>query len=192
MLLKGWHKALLGVLAVGMFIGIPMVSTYNGLVTEQSNVENAWANVDSKLQRRYDLIPNLVNAVKGSMAQEKEIFTAIAEARSEIGGATNTNEKIEANAKLEKSVTNLLAVVENYPELKSNDNVQGLMTELAGTENRISVERDRYNEAVRGYNNKTKKFPTSMFANMFGFDEVEYFEAVDDATVAPTVDLTGE
>lgn len=192
MVLKGWHKALLGVLAVGMFIGIPMVSTYNGLVTEQSNVENAWANVDSKLQRRYDLIPNLVNAVKGSMAQEKEIFTAIAEARSEIGGATNTNEKIEANAKLEKSVTNLLAVVENYPELKSNDNVQGLMTELAGTENRISVERDRYNEAVRGYNNKTKKFPTSMFANMFGFEEVEYFEAVDDATVAPTVDLTGE
>lgn len=192
MVLKGWHKALLGVLAVGMFVGIPMVSTYNGLVTEQSNVENAWANVDSKLQRRYDLIPNLVNAVKGSMAQEKEIFTAIAEARSEIGGATNTNEKIEANAKLEKSVTNLLAVVENYPELKSNDNVQGLMTELAGTENRISVERDRYNEAVRGYNNKTKKFPTSMFANMFGFEEVEYFEAVDDATVAPTVDLTGE
>lgn len=192
MVLKGWHKALLGVLAVGMFIGIPMVSTYNGLVTEQSNVENAWANVDSKLQRRYDLIPNLVNAVKGSMAQEKEIFTAIAEARSEIGGATNTNEKIEANAKLEKSVTNLLAVVENYPELKSNDNVQGLMTELAGTENRISVERDRYNEAVRGYNNKTKKFPTSMFANMFGFEEVEYFEAVDDATVAPTVDLTVE
>ena len=192
MVLKGWHKALLGVLAVGMFIGIPMVSTYNGLVTEQSNVENAWANVDSKLQRRYDLIPNLVNAVKGSMAQEKEIFTAIAEARSEIGGATNTNEKIEANAKLEKSVTNLLAVVENYPELKSNDNVQGLMTELAGTENRISVERDRYNEAVRDYNNKTKKFPTSMFANMFGFEEVEYFEAVDDATVAPTVDLTGE
>lgn len=192
MVLKGWHKALLGVLAVGMFVGIPMVSTYNGLVTEQSNVENAWANVDSKLQRRYDLIPNLVNAVKGSMAQEKEIFTAIAEARSEIGGATNTNEKIEANAKLEKSVTNLLAVVENYPELKSNDNVQGLMTELAGTENRISVERDRYNEAVRDYNNKTKKFPTSMFANMFGFEEVEYFEAVDDATVAPTVDLTGE
>lgn len=192
MVLKGWHKALLGVLAVGMFIGIPMVSTYNGLVTEQSNVENAWANVDSKLQRRYDLIPNLVNAVKGSMAQEKEIFTAIAEARSEIGGATNTNEKIEANAKLEKSVTNLLAVVENYPELKSNDNVQGLMTELAGTENRISVERDRYNEAVRDYNNKTKKFPTSIFANMFGFEEVEYFEAVDDATVAPTVDLTGE
>lgn len=192
MVLKGWHKALLGVLAVGMFIGMPMVSTYNGLVTEQSNVDTAWANVDSKLQRRYDLIPNLVNAVKGSMAQEKEIFTAIAEARSEIGGATNTNEKIEANAKLEKSVTNLLAVVENYPELKSNDNVQGLMTELAGTENRISVERDRYNEAVRGYNNKTKKFPTSMFANMFGFEEVEYFEAVDDATVAPTVDLTGE
>lgn len=190
MVLKGWHKALLGVLAVGMFIGMPMVSTYNGLVTEQSNVDTAWANVDSKLQRRYDLIPNLVNAVKGSMAQEKEIFTAIADARSEIGGAKTTSDKVEANAKLEKSVTNLLAVVENYPELKSNDNVQGLMTELAGTENRISVERDRYNEAVRGYNNKTKKFPTSIFANMFGFEEVEYFEAVDDATVAPTVDLT--
>lgn len=190
MVLKGWHKALLGVLVVGMFIGMPMVSTYNGLVTEQSNVDTAWANVDSKLQRRYDLIPNLVNAVKGSMAQETAIFTAIAEARSEIGGAKTTSDKVEANAKLEKSVTNLLAVVENYPELKSNDNVQGLMTELAGTENRISVERDRYNEAVRGYNNKTKKFPTSIFANMFGFEEVEYFEAVDDATVAPTVDLT--
>lgn len=190
MVLKGWHKALLGVLVTGMFIGMPMVSTYNGLVTEQSNVDTAWANVDSKLQRRYDLIPNLVNAVKGSMAQETAIFTAIADARSEIGGAKTTSDKVEANAKLEKSVTNLLAVVENYPELKSNDNVQGLMTELAGTENRISVERDRYNEAVRGYNNKTKKFPTSIFANMFGFEEVEYFEAVDDATVAPTVDLT--
>ena len=111
MVLKGWHKALLGVLAVGMFIGMPMVSTYNGLVTEQSNVDTAWANVDSKLQRRYDLIPNLVNAVKGSMAQENAIFTAIADARSEIGGAKTTSDKVEANAKLEKSVTNLLAVV---------------------------------------------------------------------------------
>ena len=168
---KGFISAVVGFGVVILFFVMPLMGKYNNLVESQSNVDVQWAKVESKLQRRYDLIPNLVNSVQGVMEQEKEVFGAIADARSKIGKATTTDESIEANEQMDSAVMSLIMITENYPELKSNENVQSLMTELAGTENRISVERDRYNEEVQGYNNMVKKFPGSLVANMFGFDE---------------------
>lgn len=161
--------------------------SYNSLVSMDENVNKQWANVESKLQRRFDLIPNLVESVKGAMAQEKEVFTAIADARAKMAGAKTTTEKVEASNQLEGALGRLLVVAENYPELKSNQNVTALMDELAGTENRISVERDRYNEVVGEYNSAIRKFPKSIFAGMFGFKERPYFQATEGAENAPKV-----
>lgn len=186
---KGFISAVVGFGVVILFFVMPLMGKYNNLVESQSNVDVQWAKVESKLQRRYDLIPNLVNSVQGVMDQEQEVFGAIADARSKIGKATTTDESIDANEQMDSAVMSLIMITENYPELKSNENVQSLMTELAGTENRISVERDRYNEEVQGYNNKVKKFPGSLVANMFGFDEYKYYEADAQASVAPTVNF---
>lgn len=186
---KGWLKGLIAVVFVLLILIVPVISSYNGLVTEESNVDAQWANVETKLQRRYDLIPNLVESVKGAMAQEQEVFGAIADARAKIGSADTTDEQVAASNEMESAISRLLVVVENYPELKSNEQVTALMDELAGTENRISVERDRYNEAVQTYNNKVKRFPGSLLANLFGFEEKAYFEAVDGAETAPAVDF---
>lgn len=172
-------------LAIGGYLGM----TYNSMMSAQESVNGQFANIESKLQRRYDLIPNLVNAVKGSMKQEEKIFLEIANARAKLAGATTTNDKVAASNEVESAVSRLLMVVENYPELKSNSNVTNLMDELAGTENRISVERDRYNESVKGYNKKIKRFPSNIVANLFGFEGKAYFEAVKGAEIAPTVDL---
>lgn len=163
---------------------------YNSLVSKEQAVETQYSVVESKLQRRFDLIPNLVNAVKGSMAQEEKIFTAIADSRAKLAGANTVDEKIAASSELESSLSRLLMVVENYPELKSNENVKSLMDELAGTENRVSVERDRLQEVIKKYNNSVKKFPSNIFANMFGFEEKPYFQATEGANSAPVVDLT--
>lgn len=187
--MKSGLKAIIGIVIAIALLGIPMISSYNSLVTEESNVDVQWANVESKLQRRYDLIPNLVESVKGAMEQEQEVFGAIADARARIGSAQTTEEQVSASNEMESALSRLLVVVENYPELKSNEQVTALMDELAGTENRISVERDRYNEAVQGYNNKVKRFPGSLMAGIFGFDEKSYFEAVSGAENAPSVDL---
>jgi len=187
--MKSGLKAIIGIVIAIALLGIPMISSYNSLVTEESNVDVQWANVESKLQRRYDLIPNLVESVKGAMEQEQEVFGAIADARARIGSAQTTEEQVSASNEMESALSRLLVVVENYPELKSNEQVTALMDELAGTENRISVERDRYNEAVQGYNNKVKRFPGSLMAGIFGFDQKSYFEAVSGAENAPSVDL---
>jgi LemA protein len=187
--MKGWLKVVIGIVIAITLLGIPMVSSYNSLVTEESNVTVQWANVESKLQRRYDLIPNLVESVKGAMEQEQAVFGAIADARAKIGSAGTTEEQVAASNEMESAISRLLVVVENYPDLKSNEQVTALMDELAGTENRISVERDRYNEAVQSYNNKVKRFPGSIMARIFGFDEKSYFEAVSGAETAPSVDL---
>nr|WP_319218115.1 LemA family protein [uncultured Trichococcus sp.] len=187
--MKGWLKGLIGVFIAVLLLGVPLVSSYNGLVTEESNVDVQWANVESKLQRRYDLIPNLVESVKGAMEQEQEVFGAIADARARISSAQTTEEQVAASNEMESALSRLLVIVENYPELKSNEQVTALMDELAGTENRISVERDRYNEAVQQYNNKVKRFPGSLMAGLFGFDEKSYFEAASGAETAPSVDL---
>lgn len=173
--------AIIGIMVSSLF------GSYNSLVALDENVNAQWANVESKLQRRFDLIPNLVESVKGAMAQEKEVFTAIADARAKMAGARTMDEKVEASSQLEGALGRLLVVTENYPELKSNQNVTALMDELAGTENRISTERDRYNEAVNKYNSQIRKFPKSMIAGMFGFEKRPYFEATGDAGKAPEV-----
>lgn len=181
------NKGLLIGIAVVVLLAIMVFGSYNSLVTMEETVDAKWANVDSVLQRRYDLIPNLVESVKGSMQQEEKIFTAIADARTKMAGANTIDDKVEASSELEGALGRLLVVMENYPTLKSSDNVTALMDELAGTENRISTERTRYNEAVRGYNSSIRKFPKNILAGMFGFDAKVYFEAVDGAEEAPQV-----
>ena len=164
-------------------------SGYNGLVSKDEAVVSQWANVESVYQRRLDLIPNIINTVKGSAAQDEKIFTALAEARSNYSGAQGTNEKALAAGQVESAISRLLVIVENYPNLKSQESFQALIAELEGTENRISAERMRYNGEVRGYNTIIRKFPRNLLANMFGFDRHDLFEAADGADEAPAVDF---
>jgi LemA protein len=162
-------------------------STYNTLVTMDESVKAAWAQVENQLQRRADLIPNLVETVKGFATQEKEVFIKVTEARSRVAGAGTISEKIEANNQLSSALSRLLVVVERYPELKSNANFIRLQDELAGTENRISVERRRFNEEVRAYNTKIRSFPTNIVAGMFGFEKATFFEVPKEAQAVPKV-----
>ena len=161
--------------------------TYNSLVTIDEAVKGAWAQVENQLQRRYDLIPNLVETVKGYAAHEKDVFVNVTEARSRVAGAGNIESKIEANNQLSTALSRLLLVVERYPELKANTSFIRLQDELAGTENRIAVERRRYNETVREYNVKIRSFPTNMIAGMFGFDKATFFEVPAEKQEAPAV-----
>jgi len=161
--------------------------TYNSLVTMDEGVKGAWAQVENQLQRRYDLIPNLVETVKGFASQEREVFIKVAEARSKVAGAGSINDKIEANNQLSSALSRLLVVVERYPELKSNTNFIRLQDELAGTENRIAVERRRFNETVRAYNTKIRSFPTNLIAGMFGFEKATFFEVPKERQEAPQV-----
>ncbi|MEI6345812.1 MAG: LemA family protein [bacterium] len=165
------------------------VSVYNGVVTQGQAVDSQLAKVESSLQRRFDLIPNLVNSVKGTLKQEQAIFTALAEARTKYAGATTLADKAAASAQMESGLGRLIAIVENYPVLKSSEAVQTLMTQLEGTENRINTERGRYNEMVQGYNVLVMRFPGSMFAKMYGFSAKEYFQADKAAAVVPAVNL---
>lgn len=183
------NKPLLVILALVGVIGLSLMSTYNGLVAKSQNIDGQWAQVETQYQRRFDLIPNLVNSVKGIFTQEQEVFGQIAEARTRYSGAQTVDEKAEAAGQVESALARLLVVVENYPQLQSNKAVAGLMDELAGTENRISVERKRFNDQVRDYNTTVKRFPTNLMANMFNFDERAYFEAVEQAETAPKVEL---
>ncbi len=161
--------------------------TYNSLVTLDEGVKAAWAQVENQLQRRYDLIPNLVETVKGYAAHEKEVFLKVTEARSKVGGATTINDKIAANNGLSAALSRLLLVVERYPDLKANTNFIRLQDELAGTENRIAVERRRYNETVKVYNIKIRRFPTNLLAGMFGFEKAAFFEVPKERQEAPKV-----
>lgn len=164
-------------------------STYNSLVSSNESIDNQWAQVESQYQRRLDLIPNLVNSVKGAMVQEQKVFGDIADARTKYSGAKTVDEKISAASQIESSLGRLLVVMENYPTLLSMNTVQNLMSQLEGTENRVSVERMRFNDAVRPYNVKVKRFPSSILAAIFGFDARPYFEAAEGADKAPTVNL---
>lgn len=178
----------LGVVALIILIGFFYVKgTYNSLVSMDESVKAAWAQVENQLQRRYDLIPNYVETVKGYASHEKEVFTRVTEARSRVAGAANINEKIEANNELSSALARLLVVVENYPELKANTNFIRLQDELAGTENRIAVERRRYNETVKAYNIRIRQFPTNIFAGMFGFEKATFFEVPKERQEAPKV-----
>jgi len=177
------------IVAIGVIQGC---SRYNRMVTADEGVKTAWAQVQNVLQRRADLIPNLVNTVKGYAAQEKEVLTAVTEARASVGRAKSVPETIEANNQLSSALARLLVVVERYPDLKSNQNFLALQDELAGTENRIAVERRRYNEAVRAYNLQVRRFPGNLYASLFGFARATPFEAPASAQEAPKVDFSGK
>ncbi len=180
-------KTVLAIILVVLILFLPFISLYNRLVSLREGVDEKWAQVETQLQRRLDLIPNLVETVKGYAAHEKEVFENIAAARAKLSGAKTREEIIEGNRELEGALARLLAIVENYPQLKANETFNRLMDELAGTENRIAVARMRYNETVRDYNMTIKKFPTNIIANMFGFREQPYFEAQKGAEEAPKV-----
>lgn len=185
----------LSILAGLLIFGFSMFSwvtgSYNSMITERETVSTSWSAVETQYQRRYDLIPNLAKSVQGYMAHEQTVFKDIADARTKYAGAPNGSDaKVEAATGLEGAFARLLVVMENYPNLKADQTVQGLMDELAGTENRISVERTRYNEAARDYNIDIKKFPRNILAGMFNFDEKPLFTVqTQDANQAPSVDL---
>ena len=171
------------IILAGLYVG----SSYNSLVRNNEAVSAQWAQVESQYQRRFDLIPNLVESVKGIMKQEQAVFAAIADARTHYAGATTPDQKAAAAGQVESSLARLLVVMENYPQLKSAENVQSLMAEIAGTENRISVERMRYNEMVRDYNVSAKTFPGSLVASLFGFGPRTMFGAQTGAADSPKV-----
>ncbi|EDY95667.1 LemA family protein [Phocaeicola plebeius DSM 17135] len=184
------------VIAVVAVLVIYCVSSYNSLVTQEETVGTAWSNVENQYQRRSDLIPNLVNTVKGYAAHEKETFDAVVSARAKATQMTIdiedlTPEKIEAYQKAQGAVgsalSRLLAVTENYPELKANENFKELQAQLEGTENRISVERRKFNETAREYNTNIRRFPKNIVASMFGFEKRPYFEAEEGSEKAPEV-----
>lgn len=184
------------IIAVIAVIAIYGVSSYNSMVSQEEAVGTAWSNVENQYQRRADLIPNLVNTVKGYAAHEKETFDAVVSARAKATQTTVsiddlTPEKMEAYQRAQGEVgsalSRLLAVTENYPELKANENFQTLQAQLEGTENRISVERRNFNDVARAYNTSIRRFPKNIFAGMFGFEKRPYFEAQEGAEKAPEV-----
>ena len=176
-------------LLVVMMAGGSCVGRYNGFVTANEQIDGAWAQVENVLQRRSDLIPNLVSTVQGFADQEREIFIEVANARSRLAGAVSPAEAGAANAGLTGALGRLLAIAENYPQLRSNENFIRLQDELAGSENRIAVERRRYNDTVRDFNTRVRQFPNNLMAGLFGFDPHEYFEADEGAQEVPTVEF---
>ena len=178
-------KTLLVVLALSTLSGC----SYNKFTTQEEAIKGAWGEVQNQLLRRNDLIPNLVETVKGYAAQEKEIFTRLADSRAKLAGAQTPADAIEAANEQTSALSRLLVVVENYPQLKSDANFQRLMDELAGTENRIAVARQRYNERIQEYNTTRRRFPSNVTAKIFGFEEYPYFEAPKDAQAAPRVNF---
>ena len=181
-------KAIHAAVVIAMAVGLSGCS-YNTFATQEESIKAQWGQVQNQLQRRNDLIPNLVETVKGYAAQEKEIFTSIAESRARLGSAQTPDQQIEAATAQSSALARLLVVVENYPQLKSDATFQRLMDELAGTENRLATERMRYNDAVRAYNTTRVKFPSNVTAKMFGFKEYPYYEVPPEATRVPTVNF---
>jgi len=177
---------IIAVVAILVLVFWP-VSMYNGLIKTEVNVDTAWGQVQSVYQRRADLIPNLVETVKGIKDFEQETFLAITEARSRWQGAKTPGDQVAAANKLDSAISRLLLVVENYPDLKSSQNFLALQDELAGTENRISVERQRYNKAVGTFNKKLRVFPSNIIAGMFGFEKREFFQADEGTAKTPAV-----
>lgn len=185
--------AFVGIIIIaGLIVVVAFVGNYNRMVTQDENCRKAWANVETVLQRRFDLIPNLVNTVKGYANQEKTVFEEVTRLRSQWAAAKTVDEKAQAANALEGALGRLILVAENYPELKSSQNFLALQDELAGTENRISVERRRYNEAVQSYNVLIRRFPTTIFARWMGFERKTPFEAAQGAAQPPTVDFTAQ
>ena len=188
-------KALIAIVIIVVLlfaVGGSYVGAKNQMVAKNETVKSTWSEVDVVLQRRADLIPNLVQTVKGFAQQEQTVFGDIAKARSTLLSAAGPSEKIAANQQLDGALGRLLVVVENYPQLRSNENFLRLQDELAGTENRIAVERKRYNDALQDYNTYIGQFPNSIWANMAGFKRNEaYFAATEGSRQVPKVDFSG-
>lgn len=180
---------LIAVIAVIAIIAFSCVETYNSLVAQRENVDTQYSAIDTQLQRRIDLIPNIVNTVKGYAAHESEVFGAVSDARARLAGASTKEEAAEADSELTSAVSRLLMIAENYPDLKADTQFTALTDELAGTENRIAVARKDYNDAAKTYNTQIKTFPKVIIANLFGFEKAEYFEAADGAKSAPQVNF---
>ena len=191
-------KSTIIVIALVAIVAIWAVSGYNSLVKMDESVSTAWSNVENQYQRRSDLIPNLVNTVKGYAAHEKETFQAVTEARSKATQMTIhanelTSEKMveyqKAQGEVGAALSRLLAITEAYPDLKANENFKELQAQLEGTENRISVERKNFNEVARSYNTAVRTFPRTIIAGIFGFEKRPYFEAEEGADKVPTVEF---
>ena len=176
-------------LIVFTILAIVLITNYNSIISVSEEVDNKFSTIDTQLQRRADLIPNLVNTVKGYTNQEQSVIDSVTEARAKLSGATTVADKANADQELTNALNNLLVVVENYPDLKSSENFINLQDELAGTENRIATARKDYNDAVKEYNSKIKRFPTNIISGMFGFEEKEYFQATEGSEEVPTVDF---
>ena len=172
-----------------LLVVLPLMGSYNGLVDKEEGVDQSFADLDAQLQRRNDLIPNLVAAVRGALEQEQAVFGEIARARENYAGAGSAEDKLEAANEVGGAIGRLLVIVESYPQLQSNQNIQDLQVQLEGTENRIAQSRREYNGVVTDYNRSVRRFPRSLIAGMFGFDRKPLFEADPEAGEAPTVDL---
>jgi LemA protein len=178
------YAVLIGAMALGL-----SGCSYNRFVSQEEQIKAQWAQVENQLQRRNDLIPNLVETVRGTAKQEQDVYKAIADSRAKLAGAQTPEQKMQAANEQQAALARLLVVVENYPELKSNQSFNRLMDSLEGTENRIAVERMRYNEVVQAYNTSRRQFPANVTAKMFGFKEYPFFEAPPEAKRVPKVEF---
>ena len=189
---KGWIIALAAVGAVVLVVAVAfmaVMNSRNAFVNLDEDINRQWAQVENQLQRRNDLIPNLVSTVKGYASHEKGIFESIAAARAKMAGAKTREDTMEGANQMSGALSRLLLVVENYPNLKADQSFNRLMDELSGTENRLAVERKRYNDVVREYNAMRRRFPSNMVAGMFNFKEIAYFQVPEEAKAVPKVDF---
>ena len=186
--MKLMRKFLVAV-ALTMAIAGTSGCSYNRFVSQEESIKAQWAQVENQLQRRNDLVPNLVETVKGIAQQERDVFGQIADSRAKLAGAQSPEQTIQAANEQSAALARLLVIVENYPQLRSNESFNRLMDELAGTENRIAVERMRYNERVQEYNTSRRRFPSNITAGVFGFKEYPLFNAPPEAERAPRVDF---
>ncbi|PKM50572.1 MAG: LemA family protein [Firmicutes bacterium HGW-Firmicutes-7] len=185
--MKNSIKVLIGIGVIAFLFILSFIGGYNNLVSKSEGIQAALGQIDNQLQRRNDLIPNLVETVKQFAAQEEEVFLGVSEARAKLAGATTVAEQAEGDAAVTSALSRLLAISEAYPELKSNQNFLQLQDELAGTENRIATARMDYNNVVKAFNERIRRFPTVIYAGMLGFDKADYFEASEGARTNPDV-----
>lgn len=188
--MKKWFGPIGIIVIILIVLALVLIPKYNSLVTAEENVDSKWAQVENQLQRRYDLIPNLVESVKGYTNHEQKVIADITNARAQMSNANTPAQQAVANDALTGALSRLLVVVENYPNLKADANFRQLMDELAGTENRLAVAREDYNNEVQQFNKHVKRFPGNLMAGMFGFEQKEYFKAAAGAEQAPSIDFS--
>lgn len=178
---------LIGIIVIIAIVGMVFVGPYNRLVDMDESVKSSWGQIENQMKRRADLIPNLVEVVKGYASHESEVISSISEARKNYSTASTTEEYAEADENLNAAIRNLNVIVENYPDLKADKNFQDLQAELAGTENRIATERMRYNESVENFNKTIRRFPTNIVAGIFNFEKYDYFKISEKDAEVPSV-----